>query len=291
MPRPGLSLVGFYAEPEQALWHLRQDCVPPPDAADDAALLARWRQAQALLGPAQPGAGMPEVLPLPDDCAAYAEELARQGWMAETMATLPGARMALVELDRLACHQPTIATAHAEALCAGLPGTDPAALMPLCLPLRPPPLDCTATPVGEGSSGVLLRSPRGDFSIARFGVFGGGAGVMLAGARLAVLSPFVHVVLVGGRGFLLNGYHRAFGARLAGATHLPCVVSEAPGLVEAGVVSTDPAQDYRLPPALLTSANPPTLGHFTGGRALHVTLRRRARVVHVSWHAYTVDEE
>ena len=91
-------------------------------------------------------------------------------------------------------------------------------------------------------------------------------------------TPLVSVVRYNGRFYLNNGYHRAHGLRLAGLTHMPCV------LVEANSWSDfiDP-RNVVFSESLLTSGDPPTVGHLTQGRATDVSLRAVTRFIQFSW--------
>jgi hypothetical protein len=88
-----------------------------------------------------------------------------------------------------------------------------------------------------------------------------------------------------GRCYLSNGFHRVVGARLAGASHVPCLVRDIVNSSELGLN----AGTFDL--ALLESADPPTVGHYTQKRALLVQLRATQRVLHISWADYAVVNE
>jgi hypothetical protein len=57
MATDGLSLVGFFADQQHAINHLRLDCVPTDPS--DAALIAHWNKAQAAIKNVPP---LPPVL-------------------------------------------------------------------------------------------------------------------------------------------------------------------------------------------------------------------------------------
>lgn len=99
--------------------------------------------------------------------------------------------------------------------------------------------------------------------------------------------PFVSVVGCNGRFFLHNGYNRAYGVRMAGATHMPCMIREVPDLAGAGVR----ADGSTFGATLLQSADPPSVAHFTQGRAHDVRLRAMSRIVQVSWAEYAIPDE
>lgn len=107
------------------------------------------------------------------------------------------------------------------------------------------------------------------------------------GVQFSWTLPFVHVVRFNGVCFLFNGYHRAYGARMAGATQIPCLFRDVTTYEDAGVKE----DGTTFPSSLFTSPAVPTLGHFTQGRAYPVLLRAAARIIHVSWSDHIVFEE
>jgi hypothetical protein len=74
---------------------------------------------------------------------------------------------------------------------------------------------------------------------------------------------------------------------MSGATKIPCIFRDVLTADVAGI-KTD---GTTFAESLLTSADPPTVGHFTSGRAHAVSLREHARVIHVSWSEYLAYEE
>jgi hypothetical protein len=74
---------------------------------------------------------------------------------------------------------------------------------------------------------------------------------------------------------------------MAGATHIPCVFRDVPTSEMAGI-RTD---GRTFPLSLLESSNPPTIGHFTSGRAYQIQLRAFSRIITVSWADHVVPEE
>lgn len=71
-----------------------------------------------------------------------------------------------------------------------------------------------------------------------------------------------------------------------GATHVPCLFRDVQTEQEAGI-----APPSTFPLALLESNDPPTAGHFIGGRAFGVELRKATRIIQVSWSQHQVFEE
>jgi hypothetical protein len=107
------------------------------------------------------------------------------------------------------------------------------------------------------------------------------------GIKFGMSVPFAHVVRYKGRCYLHNGFQRAYGARQAGATHIPCLFSDV-GDWEAVGLKHD---NSTFQPDVMEAPNPPTVAHFTQGRAYPVALRIFSRFIHVSWSEFALPEE
>ncbi len=110
---------------------------------------------------------------------------------------------------------------------------------------------------------------------------------LFVGIQAGVSIPWVHVTRFNGKCYLHNGFHRSVGARARGATHIPCILRDVMDHASAGVVG----QGMTFDAALLDSANPPTVGHYTQGRAYDVTLKTFTRTINVSWSDYVVSQD
>ncbi len=130
-----------------------------------------------------------------------------------------------------------------------------------------------------------MRSRNLNVHLSAAGLFPAGDNTA-AGIIFGLSVPLVHVVRLNGRCYLHNGFHRVYGARMAGATHVPCVFRDVPDEASAGIAP--PGTFDRM---LLESANPPTLAHFTNGSAHVVQLRAITRVLHISWAEYAMPTE
>ena len=288
MPSAGLSLVGFLDQPK-ALDHFRVACVAADDG--DAALLAEWAAAKRLLGPPIPNAGHPDIQPLPESERSYSEELKQQRWIAAVLPEIARATVQLVEIEPLLSFQVSFDIAHADRRFQELPSPPALAdLMPICLPIRQPGDEFVASRIDADSQSVIVKSRSLDLQLKEVGLFEmkiGGLNVHVGGAKFHRGLPLVHVVRFNGRCYMYNGFHRAVGARRRGATYVPCIFRDVTAPEQAGL-RPDPS---RLPIEVLESANPPTLGHFTQGRAYPVQLRRRSRILHVTWSQYIMADE
>lgn len=289
MPIPGLSLVGFMRDADQALDHLRHDCVPPPGCDTDEALTREWDAARSRIGAAFPNAGRPGIAPLPAEAQAHVDALTALPWVAERLRrTTSGVSFRMVEIDPLLANQFAIDTHRVDELRAEIGACSLDDLLRFSLPMAPPRLDYEASHGDGDPSSVLLRSTRRDFTFRRTGIFPSERmHMVMLGARAELPLPFVHVVRLGGRCHLHNGFHRAYAARMAGVTHLPCFFRDAESLRASGL----PTDGSTFTPDFLASDDAPTMGHYTQGRAHAVRLRVRMRVIHVTWHQYLIDAE
>ncbi len=286
VPTRGLSLVGFMDQQRQALDHLRNFCVL--SEMSEAALLGEWAAARAKVGAPHPRAGAPDIREIepPDD--AYVRELRAQPWV-QTVFQAEGYRDAafkLVEIEPLLAHQPFVDVERSDHVCKRLRNSAVAELMPLCLPrTQPAPLDPPTVIVQEPQS-LIIKSRDLQIETLRtmlMTVSHGGYDRVLAGMEISWSLPFVHVVRLSGRYYLLNGYHRALGAAKVGVTHIPCLLREVPG-------EADPAW-LMMPRRLFASSNPPTMGHFLHGRTHEVRLRAISRILHVTWSHHLMPDE
>ena len=279
MPTAGLSLVGFMDQ-AVALAYLKGPCVPVDDS--DAALTAEWNAARIKLGlgVAIPSAGNPSIQPIQQN-DPHIQALLQQQWAINSVLPLlaQGASFQLVEIDPLLAFQFHIYKNRSTHHCGGLPPNPSVQqLMDICLPITPP-----AEPirVSLGQQSVIVHSPSLNVLPLQRGLINGA----FMGVQFGPSLPMQHVVRYNGRCYLHNGFHRAMGARAAGATHVPCLFRDVGTAEEAGIGSGT------FQTQLLESANPPTLGHFTGGRAYDVSLRALQRVMHVSWTDFVIPVE
>jgi hypothetical protein len=67
---------------------------------------------------------------------------------------------------------------------------------------------------------------------------------------------------------------------------MPCFFRDAATAEAAGI---QPPGTFDL--QLLESGNPPTIGHYTKGRAHKVRLRASMRVIQISWSQHTMFDE
>lgn len=283
MATRGLSLVGFM-DRDQALGYLKGQCVPD-DASPDA-LATQWSAARLQLGMGFPDAGQPQCQPLPAGFESHvraleevpqAKTFLREDW-----------QLCLVDIEPLLAFQFHIDLSRSEAVCAALPAAPTLAdAVPFCLPAGPPaipPIYSAKQPSdNQRMQSIVIKSPSLNLRILDRGYF---EKLDAVGVQLGVVPPFVQVVQFRGRFYLRNGYHRAHGLCRSGLKQVPCFFKAMDNFEH---VASGPPKTFDHP--LLESANPPTVRHFTTGRAFPVNLRRCCRLIHVSWAEYALYEE
>lgn len=290
MPWRGLSLVGFLDQ-ALALNHLEFGCVPAISNPPQGVLIAEWQQAVARLGAPIPNAGNPTIQPLPAAANAHIQALLNVPWATQYLNNLVanGAQFASVSIDELLAFQLIVNQERSETHCNQLARPPTLSeLLNLCLPLGQDPYEFAHSDVTQHSSSVLLRGANTNMHVPHWGIYDvnmNGVNVKIVGAQVVMRLPFVQVVRFNGRYYLHNGFHRTYGARLAGADAVPCIVRDVNSVEEIGIGP----QTFQLP--LLEGGDPPTVGHFTQGRAHPVSLRKASRMVHVAWHEYTMPDE
>ena len=272
MPTNALSLVGFLDHPA-AINHLRNDCVLPDTS--DAALTDEWNTARARLGPAIANAGKPDIQPIPSAHEPHIEQLLEQ-WQPG-----PGILFQLVEIDPLLALQSTVDRERADHHCGAFNRPPQLAeLVPCCLPLG---VQTETIQFVRGPQSLIVRARSLNVELQAQGMLASNT----IGIQFGLSLAYVHVVRFNGKCYLHNGIQRTYGARIAGATHIPCVFRDVADHAAVGI-KTDGAT---FSATLLESNNPPTLAHFTQGRAHRVRMKIKSRVLHVSWAEYVVPEE
>jgi hypothetical protein len=277
VPTPGLSLIGFMPQ-AQAEHYLATECVPAN--ASPTALAAEWHAAVARLGTAPTNAGHPTIRNVPASHTSYVAQLTTSPSWQPTFAANPTWQVKMVEAAPLLAFQHSILTGKSAAHCAGFsspPTLDE--LLEICLPLVPVSENFH---VVQQAHSVLIRARSLNLRPMQVGPIGPGA----FGLQVGVGLPFVHVVRYNGQCYIHNGYHRAYGAALAGAVDIPCIFRDVTTPQEAGIQG--PPATFDLP--LLCSSNPPTLHHFVAGQAHPVQLIEKTRVMHISWSDWIAPE-
>lgn len=278
MPSPGLALIGFL-DRDKAVHFLETACVPDP-AHGRSDLEQQWIDAKARLGQATANAGHPDIQPIPNEHVGHIQSLTSAQWVQDAFQG-QSVSFQLVEIDPLLAYQVHVDTDRTDHHCNGFSSPPTVSeMLPVCLPLTPPSENIQ---IIQYPQSVVLRSRSLNFGARLQGMLNNEA----AGLVFNLSLPLLHVVRFNGRCYLHNGFHRTFGMRRAGATHAPCVVRDVNSAAAAGIKTDGSTFDQQL----LESADPPTIAHFTQGKAHDVQIRRTARILHVSWAEYVMPEE
>jgi hypothetical protein len=151
-------------------------------------------------------------------------------------------------------------------------------LLNVCLPTNSP---VEHFQVQKQNNSLIIKASDLNLRLQEVGQIQSRFAVVIFGPAL----PLIQVTKFNGRFYLSDGFHRAYCLRQAGATHVPCMLREVSGPSDIGISNAT----FGL--SLLESASPPTLGHFTRGRALKVVLRTKSRIIHVSWAEWVAADD
>ncbi len=277
MPTRGSALLGFM-DRDRALKFLTESCCPVDPS--EAALESVWNGARKTIGSPTPNAGLPEVLDISPADQPYVEAL-RAGVWAGVFAQNPHWDVKLVEIEPLLAFQFQVDATRSEHHCGHL-GNPPtlAELLPLSLPLAPIQEQIS---IAQQPQSIVLKSRSLNIQAQMQGMIGQN----VLGMQFGVSLPFVHVVRLDGRHYLHNGYHRTYGAMLAGAKHIPAVIRDVADAAAAGV--RDDGNTFPL--QILESEHPPTVANFNNIGSAKVDLRAMTRILHVSWAEYAIPDE
>jgi hypothetical protein len=280
----GLSLVGFMTELD-AVGYCRNVC--HFEDLSDAALRHEWSVAKSRIGGPMGKMGRPEVLDLPSEMTPHMDLLMREAWFQHKLQdSLKGAEFKLIEIDPLLAMQFAINTDRSEHL--GVSYTKSRSvqeLLDLCLPLTQPNHEVEIHKDQKASGSLMLMTKNLSLGIDRDGahvVETHKGSQVFVGVEVSTPAPLLHVVCYQDLYYLHNGFHRAYSARLAGATHIPCILRNVTYSADIGIG----ADTFGL--EVLQSNNPPTVGHFTQGRAHPVRLKSLTKIIQVSWAEYMV---
>jgi hypothetical protein len=280
MPTSGLSLVGFM-DKDTALQHLTTACVPDPND-DEQKLLGHWQQATAQLGPPTANAGYPGLTAIPLAHPHVAALLNLSPWSPQLNTHMNnGSSFQMIEIATLLAFQYTVdkdRSLHHCNLLSSPPTQDE--LLSLCLPVSPAMDQVHFSPLDHS---VIIRSRSLNLRLINRGPIQGAPNAI--GIQFGFTMPHVHVVRYNGRCYLHNGYHRVYGSKMAGATHVPCLFRD---VQDADGIGNKPG-GFDL--ALLKSGNPPTMEHFTNGSAWPVRMRAASRILQINWSEHVLFEE
>jgi hypothetical protein len=277
MPTQGSALIGFM-DHDRALKFLKESCCPVDDS--DLALEVIWENARKSINAPTINAGFPEIKDIPSSDQAYIDAL-KSGIWEQVFKNNPDWHVRLIEIKPLLAYQFQVDITRTNHHCAHL-GTPPtvAELLPLALPMAQVPEHLS---VGMQAQSIVLKSRSLNIQAQVQGMLNENT----LGMQFGVSLPFVHVVRLNGKCYLHNGYHRAYGAMTAGATHIPAVFRDVNDAAEAGIKEDGGTFDINI----LDSAHPPTIANFLENGSAKVSLRAMTRILHVSWAEYAIPDE
>jgi len=149
------------------------------------------------------------------------------------------------------------------------------------------PHDVEAIPfqVHQQANSVAFVAKSANLRLFGAGLFGSNPlNQSVAGILFGASSPLIQVARFDGRCYLRNGFHRSFGLRKAGATHVPCLLLESNDYAQIGARGGGATFERTI----LESDNPPTCGHLAQDRAHPVRLKRVTKMIQVTWSDYSI---
>jgi hypothetical protein len=244
-------------------------------------VLERWEQARANLAVAPPALSNAAVRPIED---AFADHLLTVGGTDLFRAQTSGRNwsFAWVDIRETVALQESINLDYARAVAARISAVSgEREILDLCLPRDLRPQGQTYHITGASSHGVTIHSEDLNLIVMRANVEAteskdpGDPSVARLGFILGKAWHHVHVLSVGGRCYLKNGYHRAVGLAEAGVREMPCVVLHVDDL--------GAAECERWSHRLLTSERPPRVGDFLDpALTVDVPNKRVIKVIHAT---------
>jgi hypothetical protein len=219
----------------------------------NAEYIAACQAAREVVAARPPGLDQTRIFSdLPPAAAAHIEALRRDPRAAQVLADSGDPK--IVDLTRVCAAQPQILIEDALKRVEGVAADDMAALAGITLPLPAPeqiPLIFDQT-----KSAWILSSPNPNLRVV--GQFNGQVGPGLPGFGFIVTleKSYLQVAGLGGRYFLRDGYHRAYGILAAGIRYVPALVKEFESFEEARL------PQGMLPQAAYLGERPPLLPDY-----------------------------
>ncbi len=262
-------------EKERALDYLRKRCFFPDMSRE--VLLRHWSSARRLLQPI-PNAGRPDIREVPSQYLPYLEGVKASPRFTSTVQNLPWS-FKLLEIEPLLAFQFHVIIDRADDLCGRLNSASTMdSILRICLPHHLEEIDAEAVVEGNG---IRITSPTLNVRLFAEGklTYEQKRHLVQVEVGYGMASPLVHALRLNGRCYLRNGFHRAYGLRRLGFTHLPCLLLEAADFAQLGATGADATFEC----SLLESTNPPTCGHLTRGQGYPVSVRTATKEITISW--------
>ncbi len=188
-----------------------------------------------------------------------------------------------MEIAPLLCFQINLSVGRANALCSRL--SDEPSLEEILSIAMPDKLEDLPAQISWQTNSIVITSLSRNVRLHNAGRFSipESEGRDVFGIRVGPAAPLTQIVRVDGRCYLRNGFHRAVGMAQRGVTHIPALLID----MENSAQVTHGGQ-ISFSSTLLESENPPTLNHFTQGKAFPVTLRDSTMVITLSWSQHVI---
>ena len=233
-PTPGFAqrraraLIGWLPIVEGSLWLAGRQMNEQPNPEHVAACEA----ARQVVAGRAPGIDQQALFSdLPPEVAAHVEALRNDQKSAQILAESGDPK--IVDLARVCAAQPQILVEDAVRRVEGMAVDDMLALIRLTLPLPvPEQIPIAFDPI---KNAWILSSPNPNLRVA--GHFNAQVGPGLSGFGFIVTlqKSYVQVAGLGGRYFLRDGYHRAYGLLAAGIRFVPALVKEFESFEQVGL--------------------------------------------------------
>jgi len=248
LPTPGFgqrrarALIGWLPINEGALWLAGRQMSDQPNPEHIAACQAA-RQVVAAREPGLDQTGM--FSDLPPEVEAHVEVLRQDARSAQILAESGDPK--IVDLTRVCAAQPQILIEDALKRLEGVAADNAVALASITLPLQVP--ERIPVTFDQTKNAWILSSPDPNLRVA--GNFNAqvGPGLQGFGFIVTLQKSYLQVAGLGGRYFLRDGYHRAYGLLAAGIRYVPALVK-----------NFESFEEVRLPQGLLPQ------GAFLGDR-------------------------
>lgn len=224
-PTPGFAqrraraLIGWLSVDEGALWLAGRQLGQAPNQVHRAACEAA--RAAVAIRPA--GVDQRELFSdLPGAASAHIEALRRDPTGSQILTEAGEPK--LVDLSKVCAAQPQILTEDAVKRVQGVRPDDVLTLVQITLPLPEP--GAVPAAFDAAKNAWILSSPNPNLRVTGHFNAQVAPGVMGFGFAVAVQKSYLQVAGLGGRYFLRDGYHRAYGLLTAGIRQVPALVKE-----------------------------------------------------------------
>jgi len=246
----GRALIGWLAPEDGALW-LAGRQIGHPNREEFIRRTVKAREAVETRSPGIDQTGL--LQEPPPELSAHVRQLEQNVSSASLFAE--GFRVAVVDLHKVCALQPVVYTGNAMNRMVGVDADSLQSVAAVTLPIPGP----QKMPVqfDPNKSAWIFSSPNPNLRILGNFSLEVQPGVPGFGFMVSIPQSYLQVANLGGRFFLRDGYHRAFGLLSIGVRWAPCLVRDFARI-----------EDLTLPPGLLPQdaylgARPPLLSDYS----------------------------